>query len=843
MAIEKKSLSPLEQAMTTEETLTGDAYVMSEFDNGDLEFDFSEDSLDSILNEGAVNYEAEHFENLADTGEDSDLKQKIRHIGLDVQDRFEGDKQSRAKWLSTVNQGLSLLGTNVEETSTPFPGACSAHHPLILESAVKFQAKASNELFNPKGPVKTAVVGKPDEAKEAQAVRVKNHMNYQVMYQMEEYFDESELLLFYLPIVGSAFKKTYYDSLLDRPCSVFVPVDQFVVNYYATNLKTAACYTHVIQRSSNDLKKDIQAGLYRDVDLGLPNRSEYPDTQRTIDDIQGFSAKADDEVYTLLEQYCFLDIPEIDDQADEDGIALPYVVTVENETGTVLSIRRNWAESDDLRTSICPFTHYKFVPGMGFYGLGYIHLLGNLQMTLTAAMRSLVDSGTFANLQGGFVDKRLRIRNNDGPVAPGEFKEVEAGGLELAKAIHILPFKEPSRTLLEMYQLIEGRSQKFADSAEQVIADSTNYGPVGTTIALLEASNKFFSGVHKRLHKAQKNEFKLLAALNYEYLGESESFDTVGASFEISKNDYDGRVDVVPVSDPNMGSQTQKMTLAQAVYTAALQAPSVHDAREVAKYYYESLGLDEAKITKLVPDPEQPQQADPISDLKMAQQGKPIAAFPGQDHDAHIAIKTAFLQDPQSGGNPAMQPVIPRIQANIQEHIILKFQEAIAGTAAQSPKPNQPGMEQAIVTQAAQKVAAQNQEIAKLKLEAPDAARMKLADAEVMRVTNEARKLEADMQNSIAKNTFDALKLELDKYKTDMQLTIAQLNAQTQTQQTQMKEMMDLLKESMQIKAAAEQGDKQLANQQLTNEKSLKAKGESDKMKAESKAKPKTPKE
>lgn len=836
MAIEKQTTSNplLQEFSAVQSEPMGEDYEVTEFDNGDIEFNFDPEDTDETAE--ARPFEG-HFENLLEVTTDEDTNELNKVAGC-VQEGFEGDKQSSQSWMETIKQGMSILGTRVEETNNPFPGACSAHHPLILEAAVKFQAKASSELFNPKGPVKTAVVGSSTPEKEAQAVRVKNHMNYQVQHQMEEYFDETENLLFYLPIVGSAFKKTYYDALLDRPVSLFVPVDQFIVNYYTTNLKTSRRFTHVIQRSHNELLKDISTGLYSDKLINtefMGVRTQQGEIHSAVDELQGFHALADDDVHTLLEQYVYLDLP-FDNLRDPDGIALPYVVTVEDETGKILSIRRNWREDDPLRLMICPFTHYKFVPGMGFYGLGYIHLLGNLQMTLTAAMRSLIDAGTFANLQGGFVDKRLRVRNNDGPIAPGEFKEVEAGGVELKNSIVLMPFKEPSQTMLAMYQAVEARSQKFADSAEQVIGDSTNYGPVGTTIALLEASSKFFSGVHKRLHQAQKNEFKIIAQLNFDLLGVSETYDDVGVSFDISKQDYDGRVDVIPVSDPNSGSQTQKMIQAQTIYTAALQNQAIHDMREVTKYYYGSIGVDEAYIQLFVPEPEEPQELDPLSDLLAVQQGKPIRAFQGQDHDSHIQIKTAFLQDPASGGSPAFQPLSPVIQANIQEHMLLKFQETIAGTVASIPPEQvQQGKEQFVTAQAAQKVAQTNQQLAAAQAQSPDQARMILAKADAQRASNETLELQEKIKNDAAERQFKALELSLNKYQTDTQMAIAQMNAQAKAQSDQMKQMMDLMKESMQIKATAESQDKNLMNDQIKTDKGIQAKQEEAKSKAEQK--------
>lgn len=796
-----------------------DSFVQTEYDDGSIEFDFSEDTM-SNLEKAVMNISKEHFANLAENIDEHELLE----ISNCVVESFEEDKQSRSEWDKNIANGLKLLGITLEDVSEPFPGACAATHPIILESAVKFQAKASNELFSPKGPVKTAIKGMSSPEKEEQALRIKNHMNYQIMEEMEEFFDETERMLFYLPIVGSAFKKTYYSRILDRPISEFIHVDNFIVNYYSTNLNTATRYTHVIQKTLAELKKDMLSGMYMDVDLKDYNVSEKGDIQIAIDETTGIFPNYDDEVVTLLEHYCYYDFKEIDEKASPDGIPLPYIITLEKDSGKILAIRRNWEENDKRQKALCPFTHYKFVPGMGFYGLGYIHLLGNLQVSLTTTMRSLVDSGSFANLQGGFVDKRLRIRDG-GPLAPGEYRETESGGLPLKDAILPLMYKEPSQTLFAMFQHMETRSQKFADSTEQVIADSTNYGPVGTTIALLEASTKFFSGVHKRLHRSQKNEFKILAAINFEYLDENESFDYIGKTFNISKDDYDGRVDIVPESDPNMGSQAQKLATSEAIWTRALQARDIHDMKAIAKYSYMAMGIEEGWIEKFVPEKEEPIEADPVTDLQLIQQGKPVKAFPGQDHDSHIAIKMAFLQDPMGGGHPSMASLVPLIQANIQDHVTMKFKESVYGLsgAAQGVAPNEQ-----VLAQAAQKVSQQNQEIMQLRQEAPDAARNKLADAEVQRVYNESKKLEAEIMDSVYKRSYDAMKLELEKYKIELDFLKTQQAEANKAEQTELKELNALLKESMKIKAAAETAQLQADTQKETAKR--KAKPSKDKV-------------
>jgi len=804
MAIENnKYLNNPEELIMKEDNalddVLGDDALVTEFDDGSVEFDFDKERINDIIQEGVVDLNDEHYANLAEDLDES----LLNDIGADVLDRFENDQNSRAEWLETINKGLTLLGINSDSSEEIFPGSCTATHPMILEAAVKFQAKASNELFNPKGPVKTLVIGTPDKEKSDQAKRIGKHMNYQVMEQMEEFFDETERMLLFLPIVGSGFKKTYYDASLDRPVSEFIMIDDFVVNYHTTDLKTAPCFTHVITRTANDLLKDQVSGLYRDTDISLPAQGgKKGDTEVVINDMMGTQPGYDDDVYEILEQYCELDL-EGDESRDSDGIALPYVVSVEATTGTVLAIRRNWRELDPNRRLICPFTHYKFVPGFGFYGLGFIHLLGNLQKTLTATLRSLIDSGTFANLQGGFVDKSVKMRGDDGPIAPGQFKEVETMGGNIRDKIMALPFKEPSQTLFMMFQHVEARGQRFADSTEQVVADSTNYGPVGTTMALLEASTKFFSGVHKRLHKAQKHEFRLLASLNYEYLGESETFDVVGNTFMISKDDYDGRIDVLPVSDPNIGSQSQKMALAQGVYSSAMQVPGIHDMKNVSRFYYSAMGIDEDVVDGFIKPEDEAQEADPLTDIKNVQQGKPIKAFQGQDHDSHIAVKTAFLQDPSSGANPMMGNIAPLIQANIQEHFVLKFIAQVSGEVS-GMQEQQGAPPEMVVAQAAQKIAQNNARLQELEEKGVDSARNKLADAELQRAVNDSTRIEVDTQDKVYNRTYDAVKLDLEKYKTELKFITDQMKAQAAAQQTQFKEMSAIMKESLKMKAQIE---------------------------------------
>jgi hypothetical protein len=675
---------------------TADANITVDPETGEVEVDLSgmASELELEIESGDTGF----FDNLVDMLDEDTLAD----IGNTVIDKFHVDKDSRSEWESMFERGFELLGLKLEDTTEPFEGAATAVHPLLIESAVKFQAKASTELFPAKGPVKAQVLGEATLERQQQANRVQNFMNYQVTTQMPEYFDEFERMLFHLPLIGSAIKKIYYDASLERPVSEFVPIDQFYVSYYATDLRRADRYTHVIYRSPVDLARQIDAGMYADVELptaGIPTLSGMAEK---MDNVLGLSPASDnDPQYVLLEQHCYLEIPE--DKMHKGKVACPYIVTVEESTGAVLSIRRNWAEGDDKYVKKMHFTHYRYVPGFGFYGLGLIHFLGNLTMSATAAMRSLLDAGQFANLPGGFKAKGVRMVGDNDPIAPGEFKEVEATGMDLSKSIIPLPFKEPSQTLFNMLTFVTQTGQKFADSTEQVIADSGGYGPVGTTMALLEASSKFFSSIHKRLHKAQGDEFKVLARIDSEYLDDEYPYDLPGMEEKIFRADFDGKVDIIPVSDPNIPSNAQRMMLIQMVQQIAAQSePGMFDMEAINRMLLTTANVPD--VEKLMPLKKEAVAQDPMSDIRTAAQGKPIKAFTGQNHDAHIAVKTAFLQDPTNAKNPAMPRIAAALQANISEHTILRYEEQLAGLTQQAQQQiaQNPAMAQQIQQQLAQ---------------------------------------------------------------------------------------------------------------------------------------------
>ena len=651
---------------------------------------------------------------------------------------------------------------------------------MLIESAVKFQSKAIQELFPSSGPVKAQILGKQSVEREQQANRVQNFMNYQVTEQMPEYFDESERMLFHLPLIGSAFKKVYYDANLKRPVSEFVPIDQFYVSYYASNLRKAERYTHVIYRSPVDLARDMRSGIYSDIELPdatTPNATSF---SSKMDTILGLSPTEDsDAQYTLLEQHCYLEI--------EEDFALPYIITVEEQSREILSIRRNYKKEDKNQEKISHFVHYRFVPGFGFYGFGLMHFLGNLTMTATAAMRSLVDAGQFANLPGGFKAKGVRLVGDNEPISPGEFKEIEATGVDLSKAIIPLPYKEPSSTLFQMLGFITAAGQKFADSTEQIVADGANYGPVGTTMALLEASSKFFSSIHKRLHKSQKDEFKILSRINYEYLPSEYPYEVPFADRNVFKNDFDGRVDVIPVSDPNIPSNAHRMMIAQMALQMAQQSPpGMFNIEALNRTILSSANMP--NLEEILPPKKEPQPMDPVSDIMAATKGIPIAAFPGQNHDAHIQTKMAYLQDPMNGANPIMQRIKPILEANIQEHSVMKYQEQISGVTRMAGQQDPQAVEMAMA-QAAQQVLNANQAMGMA--QSPE---QQMVALEQTKVELEKEKLKMDSAKNSADAALESQKLELEEMKL---LKDSAVEGQTATMKKQKADLDRASKETM----------------------------------------------
>ena len=776
MATERNPFDPIpsvELSVVEIETETEGTEASMEYDpsDGGIVVEFKSNLDEGLSDEQIKEDDEEFFRNLVDDLDEDTLTD----ISEQVHENFTADKDSRAEWESMFERGFDLLGLKLEEASEPFEGACTAVHPILIESAVKFQSKATQELFPATGPVRSQIIGEVTEEKEKQSHRVKDFMNYQVTEQMPEYFDEFERMLFHLPLIGSAFKKIYFDSSLNRPVSEFVPIDQFYVSYYATDLRRADRYTHVIYRSPVEMKRDMAAGMYADIDLPEASTPEFAPISQKMDTIMGLSPSGShDPQYVLLEQHCYLDI---EGYEDEDGLSLPYIVTIEEQSRQVLSIRRNYNKDDRRREKKIFFTHYRFVPGFGFYGLGLIHFLGNLTMTATAAMRSLVDAGQFANLPGGFKAKGMRIVGDNDPIAPGEFREVEATGNDLSKMIINLPYKEPSQTLFQMLNFVTATAQKFADTTEQVISDAASYGPVGTTMALLEASSKFFSAIHKRLHKSQHDEFKLLSRINFEYLPDESMVDIPNGTLNIYRKDFDGRIDIIPVSDPNIPSSAHRMMMAQlALQLSQAAPPGMFNVEELNKTILHAANIP--NLDKIMPEKPTPTPLDPVSDIQAAVKGMPIQAFVGQNHDAHISVKTMYIQDPMNGANPMMQRIVPVLQANIQEHMIMKYQEQISGVskemiaqygpeaAAAGVDVQDPRLMEQVIAQAAQQVAQANQAAAQMQMAATPEAQM--VQIEQQRLGVEEQKVQTQMAKEAA--TAANKNRELDLKEMEIQL-------------------------------------------------------------------------
>jgi len=767
MAIEQ---NPFEQITPTQDNvvplpMVDESKATFELDDdGGVLVDFTEEET---IEMGAEESVGEWFRNLRDDIDEDELSD----IGRTLYDNYESDKDSRSEWESMFERGFDLLGLKIEEASEPFEGACTAVHPLLIESAVKFQSKASQELFPPNGPVKAQVLGKHTLEKENQAMRVQNFMNYQLTEQMPEYFDEFERMLFHLPLIGSSFKKIYYDASFKRPVSEFIPIDQFYVSYNASNLRNADRYTHVIYKSPVDLHREIKAEMYADIDLpeaGMVNPTSFSEKMDTIIGLSPSSSS--DPQYVLLEQHCYLDI---DEPNSEKGESLPYIVTIEEQSKEVLSIRRNYAKDDPTKQKKVHFVHYRFVPGFGFYGLGLMHFLGNLTMSATAAMRALIDAGQFANLPGGFKAKGVRMVGNNEPIAPGEFKEVEATGIDLNKAIISLPYKEPSSTLYQMLQFVTAAGQKFADSTEQIVSDAASYGPVGTTMALLEASSKFFTAIHKRLHKSQRDEFKILASIDKDYLPQEYPYEVPLAERNIYQKDFDGKVDVIPVSDPNIPSNAHRMMLANMALQMAQQSPpGMFNTEALNRTILSAANMP--NLDEILPPKPEPKALDPVSDIMASVKGIPIAAFPGQNHDAHIQVKMAYLQDPMNGANPIMQRVQPVLQANIQEHSVLKYQEQVNGMAKQelstvAPESAQkPEVIELALMEAAKQVQNANQAMGMV--QSPEQQMVALEQA---KVELEKQKMQMDLAVNSAEAALENKKLDLEENKQMLEATKA----------------------------------------------------------------------
>ena len=639
--------------------------------------------------------EGDFYRNLAEELDDTALGLLVS----DLTSQYENDNNSRKDWRENYEKGLELLGYKYEERTEPFRGASGVTHPILAEAATQFQAQAYNELLPPSGPVRTVVMGAVDKKKEQQAHRVKEFMNYYLMNEMQEYTPEFDQMLYYLPLAGSAFKKVYYDSALNRPVSTFVPATDLIVPYETSNLETCPMITHRIDMNVNDLRKQQIAGFYLDVPI-MPSQRTPDDVRAAMNKIQGEEPTQGDYDTTLLEFHVELDLDGFEHQDAEGeptGIKLPYIVTICEDTNVVLSIRRNYLEDDKDFKKIEYFVHYKFLPGFGFYGLGLIDTIGGLATTATASLRQLIDAGTLSNLPAGFKARGLRIRDDADPLSPGEFRDVDAPGGAIRDSLMPLPFKGPDTTLFQLLGFVVDAAQRFATITDMKVGDGNQQAAVGTTVALLEQGARVMSAIHKRLHYAMRKEFKILARVMHEFLPQEYPYDVAGASPQIMAQDFDDRIDVIPVSNPNIFSQAQRIALAQSQLELAMQAPDLHNLPEAYRRMYEALGVRDIDSILNAPELAAPQPVDPAQENVDSLENTDLKAFEGQNHDAHIAAHLVFMA---SGVVQATPPAAIALQKHVMEHVKLLAKETVMTNFMAQSQGQEPNEEQIIQIEA-----------------------------------------------------------------------------------------------------------------------------------------------
>ena len=718
------------------------------------------------------------YMNLAEEMPDGELGR----IANELLAEFDANKSSRQEWEDAYANGLELLGFSYEERAQPFSGASGVTHPLLAEAATQFQAQAFNELLPASGPVRTTILGAETREKQQQAQRVRHFMNYYITNVMEEYTPELDQMLFYLPLAGSTFKKVYYDETLGRAVSKFIAAEHLVVPYETSDLETCPNITQVLRMSLNDLRKKQVSGFYLDIPV-IPAQGENDAVSEELSKIDGMSPTQIDYDCTILECHVDLDLEGYEDEdenGDPTGIKIPYVVTISQDNGQILSIRRNYREEDELKRKIQYFVHYKFLPGFGFYGLGLIHTIGGLSRTATAALRQLIDAGTLSNLPAGFKARGLRIRDDDDPLQPGEFRDVDAPGGAIRDSLMPLPFKGPDQTLFNLLGFVVDAGRRFATITDMKVGDGNQQAAVGTTIALLEQGSRVMSAVHKRLHYAMKLEFKFLSRVMSESLPEEYPYSVEGAEASVKAQDFDDRVDVIPVSDPNVFSQAQRIALAQTKLQLAGAAPEMHNMYEVYRDMYDALGVkDTDRIMRRVPD-EEPQPKDPAQEnidvLDMIQ----LKAFEGQEHEAHIMAHMVFGSTPMVAGMPAVGIAL---QKHIMEHVRIAARERAAVEFIQQRQADggQPATEEemlAIESLTAQFVAEGMQSLKQLSQQVSGQGPDPLVQLKEQELQIRAQAEQADAQN-------DAAKLNLDAQNQRMRADQFQQRLASQERQTQ----------------------------------------------------------
>ena len=744
--------------------------------DSDIEIEISEEADGGVTvdfdPEDMRGEDEDFYANLAEEMPDRELSR----IGNDLSAEFDANKSGRQDWEDAYTNGLELLGFNYEERTQPFRGSSGVTHPLLAEAATQFQAQAFNELLPAGGPVRTQVMGEETHAKVDQAKRVRQFMNYYITNVMEDYTPDMDQMLFYLPLAGSTFKKTYYDEVMDRAVSKFVPAQNLVVPYDTSDLDTCPNISQLIRMDLNDLRKKQLAGVYLDIEV-LPAQGDITEVDSEINRIDGMEPSQIDYDCTLLECHVDLDLEgyeDLDEEGEPTGIKVPYLVTISQDNGQVLSIRRNYREDDPTKKKIAYFTHFKFLPGFGFYGLGLIHTIGGLSRTATSALRQLIDAGTLSNLPAGFKARGLRIRDDDEPLQPGEFRDVDAPGGAIRDSLMPLPFKGPDRTLFELLGFVVQAGQRFATITDMKVGDGNQQAAVGTTIAMLEQGSRVMSAVHKRLHYAMRQEFKILARVMSESLPQEYPYSVAGDESSIMASDFNDRVDIIPVSNPNVFSQAQRIALSQTKMQLASQAPEMHNMHEVYRDMYESLGVtDVDRIMKAVPDDE-PRPLDPAQENINGLDMMELRAFAGQDHESHIMAHLIFGASPMVGQMPQ---VAVSLQKHILEHVKIQAEEAGMQQMQQAQGGDEAQMEMQYQAVVAQLVAQGMQQVKQLSGQISGQGPDPLVQLKEKELEIKAQSEQSDAQ-------MDQARLQLDSQNQQMRGQQFQQRLQSQEQQT-----------------------------------------------------------
>jgi len=728
---------------------------------------------------------------------------ELSTIAMDLIGDYDDDVSSRKDWMQTYVDGLELLGMKIEERIEPWPGACGVYHPMLSEALVKFQAETIMSTFPAAGPVKTQIIGKETPEKKEAARRVQEDMNYQLTDVMTEFRPEHERMIWGLGLSGNAFKKVYFDPSLDRQVSVFVPAEDIVVPYGASNIETSPRVTHVMRKTENELRKLQVAGFYRDIDLGEPSNT-LDDVEKKIAEQMGFRATMDDR-YKLLEMNVDLDLPgfeDLDEDGNPTGIALPYIVTLEKGNAKVLAIRRNWRPEDKTKQKRQHFVHYGYIPGFGFYYLGLIHLIGAFAKSGTSIIRQLVDAGTLSNLPGGFKTRGLRVKGDDTPIAPGEFRDVDVPSGVMKDNIMPLPYKEPSQVLFQLLNNIVEEGRRFASAADIQVADMNANSPVGTTLAILERSLKVMSAVQARIHYSMKQELRLLKDIIRDYTPSEYEYEPEEGDRQVKQSDYDD-VDVIPVSDPNAATMSQKVVQYQAVMQMAQQAPQIYDLAYLHRQMLDTLGVKNAN--KLIPISEDSTPKDPISENISAVNGKPLKAFISQDHDAHIAAHQAFMTDPKVmqtiGQNPQANMIMASLQAHIAEHLGFQYRAQIEKQIGAALPPPDKELPDDIEVQLSRLIAQASQQLLQIhKGEAAQAQNQQLQQDPLIQM--QQQELQIQQQEAQRKAQKDQADVQLKQQQ--LQVEQQRIAAQQQTEHMRIQADMQKAQQSNATKAVAD---------------------------------------